>query len=363
MLALSQLPAKKTAAGKKVGVGGKGGNQTHLPTCLCPTCPLGIKKRAKARAKLAAANNTEARAQEETDEEDSDDESEDSDDESEDSPLQSPKKKKVKRGTAKESGSKRPDGQTPIQGGGDRQVCAPGCRCPRCRQSQRVPGHGEGCDCTGCIPHGKGCKCEECVPDAKHGKGCRCKEKCAPPSSPPHVVPFAIPPSFPPDQHGGYGGQQPALSPVFQPAAGGGRGGSSLAAYLAYSQQQATSYLSHSQQQSTSFLNYMAGGNSRLEIRTCPPDEGITGGVARRIEILVNGGLEKNPLNSRELFPDEIYCINYNIIQERQTLQLDNIEQSPTVKDRGLRKRRNTTNDHNKNGRVEVTHGMENLTP
>eukprot|EP00808_Paulinella_micropora_P017721 g31962.t1 len=108
--------------------------------------------------------------------------------------------------------------------------------------------------------HGKGCKCEECVPDAKHGKGCRCKEKCAPPSSPPHVVPFAIPPSSPPDQHGGYGGQQPALSPVFQPAAGGGRGGSCLAAYLAYSQQQATSYLSHSQQQSTSFLNYMAGG-------------------------------------------------------------------------------------------------------
>eukprot|EP00808_Paulinella_micropora_P000481 g67435.t1 len=276
-----KLPAKKTAAGKKVGVGGKGGNQTHLPTCLCPTCPLGIKKRAKARAKLVAANNTEARAQEETDEEDSDDESEDSDDESEDSPLQSPKKKKVKRGTAKESGSKRPDGQTPIQGGGDRQVCAPGCRCPRCRQSQRVPGHGEGCDCTGCVPHGKGCKCEECVPDAKHGKGCRCKEKCAPLSSPPHVVPFAIPPSSPPDQHGGYGGQQPALSPVFQPAAGGGRGGKSLAAYLAYSQQQATSYLSHSQQQSTSFLNYMAGGNSRLEIRTCPPDVGITGGVAR----------------------------------------------------------------------------------
>eukprot|EP00808_Paulinella_micropora_P010463 g21209.t1 len=183
-----KLPAKKTAAGKKVGVGGKGGNQTHLPTCLCPTCPLGIKERAKARAKLAAANNTEARAQEETDEEDSDHESEDSDDESEDSPLQSPKKKKVKRDTAKESGSKRPDGQTPTQGGGDRQVCAPGCRCPRCRQSQRVPGHGEGCDCTGCVPHGKGCKCEECVPDAKHGKGCRCKEKCAPPSSPPHVL-------------------------------------------------------------------------------------------------------------------------------------------------------------------------------
>lgn len=192
-------------------------------------------------------------------------------DSSDDSPVQSPKREKPKKHKPVGKQATNTNHNLPQGGGlGDRgggDQCGPGCRCPRCRQQQPTLVHGKGCDCKDCVPHGRGCKCPDCVPVQKHGKGCKCTD-CAPTSSPQlQLMPVTTLPSSPPSQPGGYGGQQLPYAQIFQPTAGGGGGGSNLSAYLAYSQQQATSYLAHSQQQSTSFLNYMAGssGYSRLD--------------------------------------------------------------------------------------------------
>ena len=51
-----KLPTAKKGAKKAAAIPGqKGGNKNHQPNCTCVTCPLGMKKLAKAKkAKLAA---------------------------------------------------------------------------------------------------------------------------------------------------------------------------------------------------------------------------------------------------------------------------------------------------------------------